>query len=72
MQDFIGWCGEKSYELPAFAENVMRAGHSQNYPDAYVRGQYPPGYFTPISATAILNLQNAKKMLHTKGDVSTK
>lgn len=34
------------------SENTHRAGASQNYPDAYVRAQYPHKYFNPTSATA--------------------
>lgn len=36
----------------ATAENTKRSGISQNYPDAYVRGQYPRKYFNPVSSTA--------------------
>lgn len=36
----------------ATAENTKRSGISQNYPDAYVRAQYPRKYFNPISSTA--------------------
>lgn len=36
----------------ATAENTKRSGISQNYPDAYVRAQYPHKYFNPISSTA--------------------
>ena len=33
-------------------ENTKRAGISANYPDAYVRAQYPHKYFNPVTATA--------------------
>jgi hypothetical protein len=45
----------------ATAEDTKRTGYSANYPDAYVRGQYPHKYFNPIKATADLDKQNMKK-----------
>lgn len=33
-------------------ENTKRSGISQNYPDAYVRAQYPHKYFNPVTSTA--------------------
>lgn len=62
MLDFIQWCEETNKKLPNLAENTHRSGIRPQYPDAYVRSQYPDAYFTPTSATAYLDLKNAKKM----------
>jgi hypothetical protein len=64
MKTFKQWAKESSKELPelpAQEENTKRAGIRAAYPDAYVRAQYPAGYFTPIAADAPVQLQNAKK-----------
>jgi len=59
--DFIEFCAVKGLPLPAtHNENTKRAGVSQEYPDGYVRSQYPDAYFAPIVATAYLDLKNAK------------
>ena len=61
MKTFLLWAKENSLALPTIegegekansTENTKRAGISDNYPDAYVRGQYPHKYFNPITATA--------------------
>lgn len=62
MKTFLKWAEENRLELPvltdaqpseeATGENTKRAGISANYPDAYVRGQYPRKYFNPITSTA--------------------
>lgn len=67
MIDFVTWCQNKSLRLPATQENVTRAGHSQEYPDAYSRSQYPDAYFAPTNATSYLDLKNAKKIKMQKG-----
>lgn len=63
MLDFLKWCERKNFNLPTTDENVTRAGIKGIYPDAYAgRGYaYPDAYFTPTSATAVLDLKNAKK-----------
>lgn len=33
-------------------ENTRRTGYSNNYPDAYVRSQYPHKYFNPTKSDA--------------------
>ena len=66
MIDFLNWCDGKSLPLPT-NENTKRAGVSQEYPDGYVRSQYPDAYFAPYSATAYLDLKNAKKVRNVKG-----
>jgi hypothetical protein len=67
MIDFLNWCGGKNLPLPT-NENTKRAGVSQEYPDGYVRSQYPAdAYFAPYSATAYLDLKNAKKVKNVKG-----
>lgn len=64
MIDFIKWCQNKKLPLPtaepATAENTLRSGIRGQYPDAYVRSQYPDAHFAPVSATAFLDLKNAK------------
>lgn len=67
MKKFLQWVEDNNLSLPsdvvagektdveakpATSENTKRSGISQNYPDAYVRGQYPRKYFNPITATA--------------------
>jgi len=70
MKNFFQWAEEVKFDLNSLVsaenpapttENTKRAGVKAIYPDAYVRAQYPGVYFTPISATAALDLQNAKK-----------
>lgn len=57
MKTFINWCEEKKLELPAIDENRVRTGITANYPDAYVRAQYPELNFPPHKATAPLDLK---------------
>lgn len=62
MKSFVQWLEANKLELPVFvdsedgekatAENTKRSGISANYPDAYVRSQYPHKYFNPIAADA--------------------
>lgn len=62
MKTFLKWAEENNLALPvlndtaegeeATEENTKRAGISNNYPDAYVRAQYPRKYFNPITSTA--------------------
>lgn len=60
--DFVNFCKANKLPLPAdVSENTHRSGIRPQYPDGYVRSQYPDGYFTPTSATAFLDLKNAKK-----------
>lgn len=67
--DFVNWCQSKNLPLPATSENTTRSGIRPQYPDAYAgRGYaYPDAYFAPTSATAYLDLKNAKKISHKKG-----
>ena len=58
---FRQWAEANKLELPV-DENTHRAGIRPQYPDGYVRSQYPDGYFPPTSATAFLDLKNAKKV----------
>jgi hypothetical protein len=68
MNTFFQWIQENGHKLPVeieaedadASENTHRAGVSHNYPDAYVRAQYPHKYFNPTTATADGKL--AKKM----------
>lgn len=56
MKTFIDFCGETKKELPVYQtdENTKRAGIAHwAYPDAYVRQQYPDGYFMPTAADAV-------------------
>lgn len=67
MIDFINWCQGKKLPLPTTDEgSTKRAGVSQEYPDGYVRSQYPDSYFAPTVATAYLDLKNAKKVRNVK------
>ena len=70
MINFINWCAEKSLPLPTTDENTTRSGIRGQYPDGYVRSQYPDAYFAPTSATAYLDLKNAKgkKMVKDSGN----
>lgn len=62
MKTFIQWAESNKFDLsflsdaedatPATSENTKRGGISGNYPDAYVRSQYPHKYFNPIAADA--------------------
>lgn len=71
MKTFFKWAEENKFELPNLndtepgqevkGENTKRTGYSGNYPDAYVKGQYPHKYFNPIKATADLDKENDKK-----------
>jgi hypothetical protein len=63
MLNFVKWCESKKLGLPTTAENVMRSGFKGIYPAAYAgRGYaYPDQYWTPFSATAVLDLKNAKQ-----------
>ncbi len=67
MIDFINWCEGKKLPLPATqTENTHRSGIRGQYPDGYVRSQYPDGYFAPTSASAFLDLKNAKGIKNVK------
>jgi hypothetical protein len=69
MKTFLKWCEEISSTLVTdtpegeepTGENTKRTGLTYNYPDAYMRGQYPKEYFPAIKATAILDLQQKPK-----------
>lgn len=69
MLDFVKWCSNKSLPLPepTTTENTHRSGIRGQYPDGYVRSQYPDAYFAPTSATAYLDLKNAKGIKNVKG-----
>lgn len=72
MLDFIEWCKENELDLPVdLSENTHRSGIRGQYPDAYVRDQYPDAYFAPTSATAFLDLKNAKGVRSVKGGKDT-
>ena len=68
MFDFYQWAEEKKLPVPATNENATRTGVKAQYPDGYLRSQYPDAYFAPTSATAYLDLKNAKNLKHTKGE----
>ena len=67
MKTFTQWIEAQKLELPVFvdtkdgekatSENTKRSGISANYPDAYVRAQYPHKYFNPIAADADYKLE---------------
>ncbi len=62
MKSFTQWAKDNSLDLPPVSEDTKRGGIHTAYPSAYVRSQYPDAYFAPTSATAYLDLQNAKKI----------
>ena len=72
MLNFMKWCEAKKLPLPTTTENTHRSGIKGIYPDAYAqRGYgYPDLYFTPTSATAVLDLKNAKKKGFSSKDVA--
>ena len=71
MQNFFKWCETHNRKLPSVAENTHRSGIRGQYPDAYVRSQYPDAYFSPTSATAFLDLKNAKGVKSVKDKVNS-
>ena len=72
MMNFTQWAESNKHNIKAVFtdsapatkktvdEKTKRSGIRGQYPDGYVRSQYPDNYFMPISATAALDLQNAK------------
>ena len=61
MKDFIKWAEDNKKELPIYVtdEDTKRAGIAHwAYPDAYVRQQYPDGYFMPTAADAKFKMGN--------------
>lgn len=62
MKTFLQWADSRKIEIPEVnmkAENTKRSGIRGNYPDGYVRSQYPDLYFTPIAADAPVQLKMA-------------
>ena len=67
MKTFVQWAEDKGYDFPellidvepkkASSENRVRTGVTANYPDAYLRAQYPDGYYPPHKGTAVLDLK---------------
>lgn len=63
MKNFSQWAKETHNEdldnisAEVEAENTKRSGISANYPDGYVRSQYPHKYFNPIAADADYKLE---------------
>ena len=62
MKTFVQWATNNKITLPiVVAEHAAkRAGIRGQYPSGYLRSQYPDAYFAPISATAYLDLKQAK------------
>lgn len=73
MKSFSQWAEENQHDVKSVmseptvvsgqevSEKTKRGGLKPGYPDGYVRNQYPDNYFTPISASAPVDLQNSKK-----------
>lgn len=65
IKTFLNWAGDKGLDLPSTEdvtkENRVRTGLNQNYPDAYVRAQYPHKYFNPSKATTDFDLEAKPK-----------
>lgn len=68
MKTFLQWAEDNGYDVRIVTdtekptgkkkrENRVRTGITHNYPDAYVRGQYPEGQFPPYKGTAFLDLK---------------
>ena len=73
MKTFLQWAEENELALPGQDtqvttdaeaaeedtkdENRTRTGVTQNYPDAYVRSQYPHKWFNPTKATTDLDIE---------------
>jgi hypothetical protein len=55
MKSFKQWAESKKLDLPLVEAGATKRGGIAHwaYPDAYVRQQYPGGYFTPIAADAL-------------------
>ena len=65
MKTFVQWATNNKLTLPIVVSEsgaAMRAGIRGTYPSAYLRSQYPDAYFAPISASAMLDLKNAKSV----------
>lgn len=83
MHNFFQWCEEKQNDVKAVIADVeklegemstegrARTGLRFAYPDAYFRNQYPDLANMPRSATAALDMQNAKKYSKSKPDVGS-
>jgi hypothetical protein len=58
MKKFIDYCSETKKELPVYdsknESSLRRSGIMHwAYPDGYIRGHYPAGYFMPTAADAL-------------------
>lgn len=63
MNTFVQWATNNKLTLPivvAESHAAKRGGIRGQYPSGYLRSQYPDAYFAPISATAYLDLKQAK------------
>jgi hypothetical protein len=70
MLDFHQWCDANQLTLPTTTENATRTYIRGQYPDGCIRSQYPDAYFAPTSATAYLDLKNAKGVKSVKDKTS--
>ncbi len=61
MKTFVQWAKDSKFDLP-LSEDKIRGGIHTAYPSGYVRHEYPDAYYTSHSATALLDLMNAKKV----------
>jgi hypothetical protein len=66
MIDFLTWCNAKNLSLPTTSENTHRSGQRPQYPEGYLRSQYPDAALAPSSATSFLDLKNSKKISERK------
>lgn len=54
MKTFYQWAEKRRLDLPVLSEKASRAGFAHwAYPDAYIRQQYPDGWFMPHAADAL-------------------
>lgn len=61
MKTFSQWAKDNNFEIPVL-EYKKNTGITPAYPSGYARSQYPDAYWAAHSATAYLDLQNAKKV----------
>lgn len=60
--DLLAWVNKNEIDINGITENILRTGVRPQYPEGYVRSQYPDLYFPPATATAPVDLQNSKKV----------
>lgn len=62
MKSFVQWAKDIKKEEFKVDENKIRTGIKGAYPSGYVRHEYPDAYYYSHSATAAIDLQNARSV----------